>query len=1116
MGSSVRFAVLGPLIAEAGRGPLDLKGPRHRAVLARLLIARGRVVPVDRLVDDLWADPPDGAVGAIQTFVAALRRALEPDRPPRTPAQLLVTTGGGYALRADEVDAWRFEEAVTKSAGLAPAAALSLVDEALGLWRGPAYAEFADQAWARAEIARLDELRLLAVERRADALLGLGRAAEAVPDLEAHTGAHPLRENGWRLLALALYRAGRQGDALAALRRARQSLADELGVDPGPDLRELEADILAQAPELRGAMAESGGRAPGSVGRGDESEGEAPGLPGGRGAALGGQASGGRGAALGEPLVGRDDELARLVEAAGRTPLVLISGEAGAGKTALAEAFTAEMAARGWSTAWGVNPEHEGVPAAWPWTRILDALGIAPPAEPNRFQWHRAVREQLARRGKLLLVLDDLHWAGEETLALLSALVTDPLPGPVLIVATYRSTDVAPGLAGFLGRIARAEPVRIYLGGLPADAVPALVRATTGRDVDTGTARTIHQRSGGNPFFVRELARVLDTEGALAAVPPGVRDVVRYRVAQLPDAVQAVLRQAAVIGTEVDLDLLSGDALDALELAAERGFLVEHGPGRFRFAHALVRDTLYQDLSRSRRARLHARIGEAIERLRPGDVAALAHHFLLAEAPAAVRYARAAAEDAERRFAPHEAARLWQAALDHADRRAPAEPDRGVTGGSAAAAGGGGGAVAGGAGGVAGGAGGAVAGGDGSVAGGAGGAVAGGDGSVAGGAGGAAAGGDRGAAAGADRGVASGAGVPERLELIMGLVRALAVAGELDRAREHRAEALTLAEQVGDPALTARVLVAFDVPAIWTAADDPALARRIADATERTLDALPPGEDAVRARLLATLALELRNTAGDRGPRAAREAEALARRLDDPALLAFALNARFMQSFERAGLAPERARIGRELVELARRHELVTFEVLGHLVLVQAASALADFATADRHAEAADELGEKHEIPLVGVFTQWYRAMRTSAAGQPAEAAYRAAAARLAGTGMSGVDSGILGFALLCDRLQRGADPGHDLDFGAYEPWCRPVVSDDGSEIPPSPRDLLFEARTCLHALVAIRRGDRPAMARLHAELLPAAGELAGAGSGLLTLGPVSRYLDELGRHGNG
>ncbi|MDQ0377335.1 BTAD domain-containing putative transcriptional regulator [Amycolatopsis thermophila] len=985
MGSSVRFAVLGPLVAETGRGPLDLKGPRHRAVLARLLIARGRVVPVGRLVDDLWADPPDGAVGAIQTFVSALRRALEPDRPPRAPARLLVTTGPGYALHAESVDAWRFEEALTRARELPAAAALSLVDEALALWRGPAYAEFADQGWARAEITRLDELRRQARERRAEALLDLGRAAEAVPELESHAGAHPLREDAWRLLALALYRAGRQGDALAALRRVRRALADELGVDPGPGLRNLESAILAQSAELTAA----------------------PPVP---------------------ALVGRDGELARLAEAVLHPRLVLISGEAGAGKTALAEAFAATLEGRGWTIAWGASPEHEGVPAAWPWRQILDSLGLhvpVPDGDPAtaRFRWHQAVREHLAARRPLLLVLDDLHWADEETLALLAELAG----GPVLVVATYRSTDVPARLADFLGRAARAEPVRIYLGGLPADAVPALVRDITGRDVDPGTARIIHQRSGGNPFFARELARVLDSDGALSAVPAGVRDVVRYRVGQLPEDVRTVLRRAAVIGTEIDLDLLPGDALDAVEIATERGFLVEHGPGRFRFAHALVRDTLYQDLSHSRRARLHAETGAEIERLRPGDVAALAHHFLLAGSPAAVRYARAAAEDAERRFAPHEAARLWQAALDR-----------------------------------------------------------------------------------------SSADGPGRLELVMGLVRALAVTGRLDEARRHRAEAVTLAERLGDPSLTARVLAAFDVPAIWTENDDPALARRIVAVTERTLDALPAGEEAVRSRLLATLALELRNTAGDRGPAAAREAESLARRLGDPGLLAFALNARFMQSFERAGLAPERARIGRELVDLAARHELVAFEVLGHLVLMQACSALADLPAAARHAEAADRLGERHRLPLVGVFTQWFRAMRLSASGQPAEAAYRAAAARLTGTGMSGLDGGILGFALLCDRLQRGADPGHDLDFGAYEPWCRPVVSDDGSPIPDSPRDLLFEARTCLHALVAVRRGDRPAMRRLHAELLPAADELAGAGSGLLTLGPVAGYLAQLARHGQG
>lgn len=109
----ITFRVLGPLTAADTRGPVDLKGPRHRAVLARLLIARGRVVPVTQLVTDLWEDPPDGATGAIQTFIAALRKALEPDRPPRTPARLLVTATPGYALHASSVDAWDFETAVT-------------------------------------------------------------------------------------------------------------------------------------------------------------------------------------------------------------------------------------------------------------------------------------------------------------------------------------------------------------------------------------------------------------------------------------------------------------------------------------------------------------------------------------------------------------------------------------------------------------------------------------------------------------------------------------------------------------------------------------------------------------------------------------------------------------------------------------------------------------------------------------------------------------------------------------------------------------------------------------------------------------------------------------------
>ncbi|GAB3979179.1 AfsR/SARP family transcriptional regulator [Plantactinospora veratri] len=245
----VTFGVLGPVVAWDGTGaPIDVKGPRHRAVLARLVVARGRVVPVGRLVDDLWAEPPPGAVSAVRTFVAALRRALEPHRPPREPARLLVTEGPGYALRAspDAVDAWRFEQAVTATSAGPPGPALDRLDRALGWWRGPAYAGFDDEPWARPERSRLEQLRLNAVESRADALLALGRAAEVVPQLDGHVAEHPWREEAWRLLALALYRTDRQGDALAVLRRARALLRDQLGVDPGPRLRRLETDILRQ------------------------------------------------------------------------------------------------------------------------------------------------------------------------------------------------------------------------------------------------------------------------------------------------------------------------------------------------------------------------------------------------------------------------------------------------------------------------------------------------------------------------------------------------------------------------------------------------------------------------------------------------------------------------------------------------------------------------------------------------------------------------------------------------------------------------------------------------------------------------------------------------------
>jgi hypothetical protein len=357
----------------------------------------------------------------------------------------------------------------------------------------------------------------------------------------------------------------------------------------------------------------------------------------------------------------------------------------------------------------------------------------------------------------------------------------------------------------------------------------------------------------------------------------------------------------------------------------------------------------------------------------------------------------------------------------------------------------------------------------------------------------------------------------DRLTAVMGLVRALAVTGDLAQARSRRAGALAAAEALGDPVLTARVLGSFDVPAVWTANDDPELSAQLVAAAERTLAVLPAAARAERARLLTTVALERRADPTPRGREAAEEATTIARWLGDPTLLAPALNGRFLQTFGRAGLAAERARIGEELLQVARATGLVTFEVLGHLVLVQSSAGLADLTAADRHAAAADALAERYDLPVVGAFTGWYAALRLTVHGRRAEAevAYRAAADTLTGTGMAGMDA-LLPLALLC--LDPVAPPA-GVDWGPYQPWARPLVllaegmPDDAlgalQEVPDSPHDLLFEVRTCLAAIAAVRVGDRNRMDRLYDQLLPAAEELA-AGSGLVTPGSVAQHLADL------
>ncbi|MGV9586829.1 AfsR/SARP family transcriptional regulator, partial [Nocardia farcinica] len=322
----VFIRVLGSLAAEVGGESVPLGGPRQRGVLALLAAARGQVVPVDRMVEDLWrGEPPSRALASLQAYVSNLRRLVEPGRPPRAPARLLVSAAPGYALRLPPgaVDAWRFEELVEEArTAVDPRVARARLAEALALWRGPAFAEVADEPWAAAEIARLDELRLAARELHVAAGLRLGDPAAVVPDAEALTRDHPLREEGWRLHALALWSSGRQADSLAALRRARATLADELGLDPGPELVALEEAILTRRTDvLRAAVPVP----PPDIPR-IEPTSPPP--------------------ATGEPgtpmFVGRSRELAALLAAAEDAArdgvrVALVTGEAGLGKSLLLE-----------------------------------------------------------------------------------------------------------------------------------------------------------------------------------------------------------------------------------------------------------------------------------------------------------------------------------------------------------------------------------------------------------------------------------------------------------------------------------------------------------------------------------------------------------------------------------------------------------------------------------------------------------------------------------------------------------------------------------------------------------------------------------------------------------
>lgn len=254
----MEFEILGPLVVRAGGAEVALGAAKPRALLVRLLLAAGRPVPAERLVEDLWeSDPPRSAAQTLQTYVSQLRKALGADR--------VVTVAGGYRLvvEGDEVDSTRFEAEVATARGALDhgdaRAAIDALGAALARWRGPALLDAAGAAWAEGETTRLEELRLVATEMLLEARLAVGDHAGVIGAAESAVADHPLRERMWALLMTALYRHGRQADALRAYQRLRQHLGDELGIDPSRELQDLEARMLRQEADLD--VRSAGGRA---------------------------------------------------------------------------------------------------------------------------------------------------------------------------------------------------------------------------------------------------------------------------------------------------------------------------------------------------------------------------------------------------------------------------------------------------------------------------------------------------------------------------------------------------------------------------------------------------------------------------------------------------------------------------------------------------------------------------------------------------------------------------------------------------------------------------------------------------------------------------------------
>ena len=688
-----------------------MPGRQGRLALAHLALNRKGGVTRERLIAALWGeDAPAGHAQALNVVLSKLRRALGPEVIENAGERAVQLTPAA-TVDLDEAQPALDDAFAARERGDWPAVveAAGRVAELADAGLLPGY----EASWLDDPRRRLEELGLQARELRADAGLAMGgaelaHAERAATELVEQAA---FRESGYLLLMRVREAQGNLVEALRVHERLRTLLRDELGVAPGPQVQ-AEFDRLLKAERAEPEPAPKPPPAPPAE--------AAPAFFATR---------------SGAAFVGRRGELERLHQYLGRAAegnrqLVLLEGEPGIGKTRLAMEFMEVCEAAGAFALYGRCDAETLVPyqpfvealrryvarapeqlAAWraqygtELGRVVPELATAGDSpggfeEEERYRLFDAVSEVLndiARRQPVVLVLDDLHWADKPTLLMLRQMVRAAGESPLLIVATIRDTERPAALVDMLVQLRREHYFdRIELSGLDEEDATVLIGEFGPQGIPDHVNRALWEETKGNPFFLEEMVRHLGTtspnpEGNGAPwpleLPEGIREVIGRRLATLSERAGQLLTTAAVMGREFRIEVLEAiggldeDELDEVIDESVAAHVITEVPGvygRCSFTHALIRQTLYDGLTATRRARLHLRVAEALERL-DADAAELAYHFSLAPpsrgAPKAVEYADRAARHAAGVLAYEEAARLYAVALEALDQ-APADAER--------------------------------------------------------------------------------------------------------------------------------------------------------------------------------------------------------------------------------------------------------------------------------------------------------------------------------------------------------------------------------------------------------------------------------------------------------